>query len=133
MSFREKIINKSFEKLSKANKEDASLKIEKFFKSLDKAPDDSVIHFFADKEGIDTHKFESEIYSLLFKSYKGLNLKHSEDPDKNFDPKELARGVEVEQEHIDNLFIAKAIAKAHLSEIQDYYTRLDKMESEAKK
>jgi len=60
-------------------------------------------------------------------------LKKSDVPDSEFDPEQLARGIEVEKEHTDNEDIAKAIAKAHLSEIPDYYTWLNKMEEEAKK
>jgi len=36
-------------------------------------------------------------------------------------------------EHTDNPKLAKAVTKAHLVEIPDYNTRLDKMELEAKK
>jgi hypothetical protein len=61
-----------------------------------------------------------------------LKLKHGDDPDENFVPAELARGVEVETEHTDDLDIAKQIAKAHLAEIPNYYTLLDEMERKAK-
>ena len=62
-----------------------------------------------------------------------------------YDPAELKRGVEVEKEHADLYKRIKAdypdfqmsldefagwIAKAHLRELKDYYTRLDKMEAE---
>jgi len=49
------------------------------------------------------------------------------------DPKELKMGIEVEYEHTDNKEVAETIALDHLSEIQDYYTRLKAMETEAKK
>ncbi len=56
---------------------------------------------------------------------------------------EFRRGLEVEQEHgslwgeatnvtEDDPLLTGRIALAHLKEIPDYYTRLDKMESEAK-
>jgi hypothetical protein len=55
---------------------------------------------------------------------------------------EFRRGLEVEQEHgslwgeatnvtKDNPLFTGRIAWAHLKEMPDYYTRLDKMESEA--
>lgn len=54
---------------------------------------------------------------------------------------QFRRGLEVESEHgahdpetnvtNDDLIITGKIAWAHLKEIPDYYTRLDKMESEA--
>ena len=58
--------------------------------------------------------------------------KHNDWPDSKFDPKELAMGIEVEKEHTDDTSITKLIAKDHLAEIPDYYTRLKKMEDEAK-
>jgi len=51
----------------------------------------------------------------------------------NFDPEQIAMGIKVELEHTTNKQIAKKIALDHLSEIPDYYTRLAKMEAEAKK
>jgi 2'-5' RNA ligase len=49
----------------------------------------------------------------------------------DFDPKELAMGIEVEKEHTNNKKLAREIAMDHLKEIPDYYTRLAKMEKEA--
>lgn len=42
-------------------------------------------------------------------------------------------GLEVEKEHTDDEATARLIALDHLWEIPDYYTRLNKMEDEAKK
>ena len=58
--------------------------------------------------------------------------KHKGAPDEKYDSKELAMGIDVEKEHTDNPAIAKEIAKDHLAEIPDYYTRLKKMEEEGK-
>ena len=58
--------------------------------------------------------------------------KHNDVPDEKFNSLELKKGILIEMEHTDNKEIAKAISKDHLSEIPDYYTRLKKMESEAK-
>lgn len=54
-------------------------------------------------------------------------------PDDKYNPKELAMGIEVELEHTDSIEAAKEIAKDHLEEYPDYYTRLAKMEKSAKK
>lgn len=79
---------------------------------------------------------------------KGLTefLSKGEDESPQYDPAELKRGIEVEKEHADlykhlkSLYpdfrmsldeFAEWIAKAHLREIKDYYTRLDRMEKEA--
>jgi len=42
-------------------------------------------------------------------------------------------GIKVEMEHTTDKTLAERVAKDHLTEIPDYYTRLDKMESEALK
>jgi hypothetical protein len=55
-----------------------------------------------------------------------IKLKHGDDPDDKFDAKQLAMGIKVESEHTDDKSLAKQIAKAHLSEFPDYYTKLDK-------
>jgi Protein of unknown function (DUF5661) len=59
-----------------------------------------------------------------------------------FDVEQFRRGLDVELEHgvrdlqtnvtHDNEMITGKIALAHLNEYPDYYTRLDKMEKEAK-
>jgi len=54
-------------------------------------------------------------------------------PDSEFDEKELTMGIEVELEHTNNPFIAKCIAKDHLAECPNYYTRLSKLEKDCKK
>ncbi len=53
-------------------------------------------------------------------------------PDENFDEDELTAGIKIEMEHTDDEAEAKKIAKDHLVEIPDYYTRLVKMEDEEK-
>jgi len=53
-------------------------------------------------------------------------------PDDKFDATQLEMGVKVEMEHTNDPKLAKEIAKDHLTEIADYYTRLTKMENEAK-
>jgi hypothetical protein len=59
--------------------------------------------------------------------------KHNDVPDDQFDVTELTKGIEIESEHTDDPETAKAIAKDHLSEIPDYYSRLQAMEAGAKK
>ncbi len=58
--------------------------------------------------------------------------KHNDAPDTDFKPDQLDMGIKIEQEHTDDLNLAKRIAKDHLKEIPDYYTRLEKMENDAK-
>ncbi|MDG1949720.1 MAG: translation initiation factor IF-2 N-terminal domain-containing protein [bacterium] len=46
---------------------------------------------------------------------------------------QLKMGEKVEMEHVDDKSVAREIALDHLSEFPDYYSRLNKMEKEAKK
>lgn len=54
--------------------------------------------------------------------------KHNDVPDEVFPKKQLKMGIEVEKEHTDDPKLSKNIAKDHLAELPDYYTRLRKME-----
>jgi hypothetical protein len=107
--------------------EDTESKIIEFF-SKNPKPKDSDVHSFAEKEGIDVHKFEEIIYSLLgafFGSGLSKNFKGK------YNSKQLEMGIKVEMEHTTHKEIAKRIAMDHLAEIPDYYTRLAQMEQEA--
>ena len=66
---------------------------------------------------------------MNFKEFIGW---HNDIPDSEFDSEQLRLGIKVESEHTDDKEIAKSIAKDHLSEIPDYYTRLENMEHSAK-
>lgn len=57
--------------------------------------------------------------------------KHDFAPDSHYNASELKKGAKVEQEHTESELVAKLIAKDHLDEIPDYYTRLEKMEKDA--
>ena len=59
-----------------------------------------------------------------------LKVHRTRRPDEDYDPEELAAGIEVEKEHTANPEVAKAIAKDHLNEMPDYYTHLLRMELE---
>jgi len=61
-----------------------------------------------------------------------LKLRHADVSDDKFDARQLKMGIKSEMEHTNNPKVAKGIAKAHLLEIPDYYTRLKEMEAEAK-
>lgn len=88
-------------------------------------PPDSKVHALAEKMGIEPDKFEAHVYMILSdlihegrsKTFKG-----------SYDSKELAMGIEVEKEHLPYPSIAEKIARDHLAELPDYYTRLKKME-----
>ena len=50
--------------------------------------------------------------------------------DKDFDTTKLAEGTKHEMEHTDDEEVAKSIAKDHLAEDEDYYTKLKSIEDE---
>lgn len=54
----------------------------------------------------------------------------SADFEGEYDPVQLKMGIEVEMEHTTDPAVAEKIAKDHLAEIPDYYTRLKKMEED---
>lgn len=77
------------------------------------------------------------IIDILEKGGKGKGKSEG-----SFNSEELKKGIEIEKEHVvgnpditdeEKTQIATKIAKDHLEEIPDYYTRLIKMEDEAKK
>jgi len=51
----------------------------------------------------------------------------------DFDPRQLAMGIEVEKEHGGNAKRAREIAMDHLKELPNYYTHLKRMEKGAEK
>jgi len=50
-----------------------------------------------------------------------------------FDPEQILKGMKVELEHTDNPMIAIEITMDHLTEIPNYYDRLEKMEADVEK
>jgi hypothetical protein len=114
----------------KTSPEQAKEEIIKFLSDNPKSSDPQ-IHKLSDDLGIDTHVFESYIYEILGSFLGAGRAKKGGVTEKDVDPKELKMGIKVEMEHTTNPVLAKRIALDHLAEIDDYYTRLAKMESEA--
>ena len=57
---------------------------------------------------------------------RALHLKYGKLPDNRFNKTQLRMGIKTEHEHTNCSKLAKQIAKAHLVEHKDYYTRLRK-------
>ena len=95
-------------------------------------PKDKAIHNLAAKLGIEPDELETATYALLTDVLTNIPGKHRDVDVSKFDPKQIKMGIGVEKEHTDCPKIAVEIAKDHLAEIPDYYTRLKKMEDEAK-
>jgi len=122
-------INKYLSQLCEiTNKVSIQEKIIDFFKDNPK-PVDEQIHAFAEDEKIEHSEFEEIVYEILG-SFLGEGK--SKGFDGNYDSKELAMGIKVEMEHTTNPLLAEKIAHDHLAEFSDYYTRLAKMEKQAK-
>jgi hypothetical protein len=127
---KEEVKKENFEKSENELSEDDIIKFLKEHPN----PEDDEVHKFAESKGMEVDDVEEIFYKLATKFVNGGNkeLKHGNDEDGKFDGEQLKKGIEVEKEHTDNEEMAKQIAKAHLAEIPDYYTRLNKMEEEAK-
>ena len=73
------------------------------------------------KDIINQRKNNMKLGELL----EEIKLKHGQDPDENFDPAELRKGIKIEMEHTTDPAVAKQIVKAHLSEFPHYYSDPD--------
>ena len=96
------------------------------FFSKNPSPKDTEIHALADKLKMDPHSFEQHVYMILG-SFLGAG--RSKDFKGNYDPEQIKMGIAVEKEHTTSSSVAERIAKDHLAEIPDYYSRLKKMEA----
>jgi hypothetical protein len=100
-----------------------------FLATNDNPPDDKV-HSFAEKLHMEPDDLETKIYKL-FTSFTTKGKSKGKVLD--VDAKELDMGKIVEMEHTTDKRIAEKIARDHLVEIPDYYTRLAAMEAQAEK
>lgn len=104
-----------------------------FFKNNPNPSDDDV-HEWSEEKGYDADKVEEIIYRFATKFvnfWTGGRSNEKGIKREDVDKKQLAMGIEVEYEHTPDKDVSEKITLDHLAEIKDYYTRLDKMESEA--
>ena len=97
-------------------------------------PSDADLHKWAEGKGYDVHNVETAIYKLatvMVQFLTGGRANEKGVTKADVDSKQLAMGIKVEYEHTPNKETSERIALDHLAELKDYYTRLDKMESEA--
>jgi hypothetical protein len=79
-------------------------------------------------------EFINETKALKIKSHKTVDeIAKKHRLDISFIQNQLEMGIPIEHEHTRDKVLATDIALQHLDEIPDYYTRLKKMESSAKK
>lgn len=103
-------------------------------------PTDEDFHALAESLGLNIHLAEGVAYDLVHELSKQASKdmipggKADKKTDsKDFPKKQMELGGEVEMEHVDDKKKAKEISRDHLTEFPDYYSRLKKMEDEAKK
>jgi hypothetical protein len=84
----------------------------------------------AKKKLVKISSFLDEFEKIALENIKGG--KADGKPVSEYDPKQIKAGIKVEMEHTNNPAISKEIVRDHLEEFPDYYTRLKKMEDEAK-
>lgn len=75
-------------------------------------------------ENLSKEDFNKEFFCVGKAHEEGITVK-------DVDPRQLQIGIRSEMEHTTSKKIATKIALDHLTEIPDYYTRLQKMEGEA--
>jgi len=98
-------------------------------------PDDKQFHAWSDAKGYNTHKAEAMAYQLATVASKfvtGGKTGEKEVTTDDVSTGQMQQGKKVEKEHTPDTGSAKKIAMDHLDEIPDYYSRLKKMEEQAK-
>ncbi len=81
---------------------------------------------FCEENGITPREFSAYMYRLLGSFFgAGDSVKYTDE----YNLDQLRMGIKEESEHTTNVCIAEKIARDHLAEIPDYYTRLQKIET----
>lgn len=75
---------------------------------------------------IPEEEMQLKIYDVLGDLLRNIG-KHNNVPDSKFDKKQLELGIKEEMEHTKDPLVAKMIAKDHLFQDTEYYTKLLKM------
>lgn len=125
-----------------ANKEELEGKIKKedidkvinFFKD-NPNPTDKKLHEWGKKNNFDIHDLEAEVYKLTTKFVNLLTGGRSNEKkvnEKDFDKKQIDKGIKVELEHTKDKDLAKKISIDHLTEFPNYYDALLEMEKKLK-
>lgn len=101
--------------------------VESYFKSLDEAPGLDQASAYADSLGASKEEFDLAVYMLLMSLVNRPQVgKHNDMNDNQFDASQLQVGILVEYEHTNDRDTAEGIAKDHLAQDKQYYTKLVK-------
>jgi len=116
--------------LAKSETQDVKREVADFLEK-NPAPDDDAWHAWAKERGIDVHLAEAEAYALAGRLVKFLRGGRSRGEATGGVPdEEVAMGVKVESEHVDDPEIQRKIAYDHVAEHRGYYPALKRMEKE---
>ena len=91
-------------------------------------PDKETCEEWAMQHGYKPHEVKQIIYCLAGYLARFLKGGKSNLVTKDINPDELSMGIKVELEHTPDAAVAEKIARDHLMEMDDYYTRLKRME-----
>ena len=97
---------------------------------LDESPTIEDIYKLAETHDFIKADLENYIYEMI---YSFLGAGKSKKFNGRYNEEQLNMGIKVEYEHTTSSLLSERIAKDHLAEIPDYYTRLKEMEDEAKR
>ena len=103
-------------------KSDASEKLIELFTTKKKIDDTKDVHGLAEKLGIDPDKIEEIAYQFLVDFFSEGNFNKSGKKESDFDPKEIAMGMIVEEEHSSNKVFRKRITLDYLADNPHYYS-----------
>jgi hypothetical protein len=95
-------------------------------------PDPEAVKIFLKKTGFTEAQFYHLCLILLSSFASHGKYNSSKKKIKDFDYDQLMKGIKVEYEHTNCQIMARRIAMDHLSELPDYYDRLEKMEKQGK-
>jgi hypothetical protein len=117
------------EKVASASVSDENRKKIRDYVRSKKGLSDKKFHEHSRRLGVKNDRAEEVAYAEA----RALHGGKAEEPGaKKPSPQQMAMGARVEREHTHKPAVAREIASDHLAEIPDYYSRLKKMEAEAK-
>lgn len=96
-------------------------------------PTEETLEDYASKAGLNINELREMIYSLLSTFIAGGKANQIGLTEEAVDPKQLAKGIQIEYEHVNPELpyaeiVAKRISLDHLAENPKYYTYLEEME-----
>jgi len=102
--------------------------IKKYYEQAEKERDEALS--LAKKYGVEDDELQNAVNAVGLQFFKEGKFAESDKTANDFPNDEVEKGTKVEYEHTKNSAIAKKIALDHLTESDQYYIALEKMEKE---